>query len=150
VKLALGALVLAACSRTPPAPKSDAPTPAAGADAVAAAPEPSPTPPAGDPPVAADTEVTLKSTSSPSATVGGLTLTLLSAIEFTKAEGGAAGRGHRVKLRVESGSDKKEIFLTDQSSVFGHTLTLKSAGDGQADPHAPREAIAVIAVKAAP
>jgi hypothetical protein len=149
VKLLAGALLLAACTRTPPAPKGDAP-PARPEAAAPTTPPTATTPPAGDPPVATETEVTLKSQSSPSATVGGLTLTLLSAIEITKAEGGAAGRGHRVKLRVESGSDKKEIFLMGESSVFGHTLTLKSAGDGQADPHAPREAIAVIAVKAAP
>ena len=134
--VAAGLLMLTACARAP-SPTPDEPNTAA-------------TPTLKEPPVdTQETQVTLTSQSSPTAKVGGLTLTLLDLIEVAEPRDGKQRRFHRAKLHLEVGSDSRDVFLTTETTVMGYTLRLHSAGDGQANPHAPREGTAVIAVRPA-
>ena len=140
-------LALAACTRAPPSP-------ARGRDATET-PMASPVHDAAPPPKDAtvdtqETQVTLTSKSSPSAKVGALTLTLLDLIEVAEPRDGKVGRFHRAKLHLEVGTEARDVFLTGETTALGYTLRLHSAGDAQDNPHAPREGIAVIAVKPAP
>ena len=102
----------------------------------------------------AATEVTLKSKSSPRATVGDLAITLMSAITVAKpsGEGEKLERSHRVKLHLEKGADKRDMFLASGAAISfaGYSLTLTSSRDGQDTPQSPRESIVVIAVTPAP
>lgn len=160
----LGLLLLAAaCSRSPGsvarADDGAAPPPTAAPAPTATAPDPTApapaAPPAKDKPVTpAATEVTLKSKSSPRATVGELAITLMSAITVAKpsGEGEKLERSHRVKLHLEKGADKRDMFLGSGAAISfaGYSLTLSSARDGQDTPQSPRESIVVIAVTPAP
>ncbi len=128
MKAVTGLLVLAACTRAPDAP-----------------------PTLKDLPVdTQETQVTLRSRSAPTAKVGALTLTLIDLIEVAEPRGGKVRRFHRAKLHLEAGADSRDIFLTTETTAMGYTLRLHSAGDGQSDPHAPREGIAVIAIRPGP
>jgi hypothetical protein len=143
-------LLVSACGRTVSSaatgPGSDVPAPAtvsrAANDTV-----PSEAP-AKDPHVdTSTTHVTLKSSSNPTAKVGALTITLLEVIEVAAPVDGKVGRFHRAKLHLEAGGAARDVFLTEEVTALGYTLKLRSAGDGQDGPHAPRESIAVIDVR---
>ena len=142
--MATGLLALAACARAP-SPRSDGPNAAA-----AVTPAPAATPTLKEPPVdTQETQVTLTSKSHPTAKVGALTLTLIDLIEVAEPREGKVRRFPRAKLHLEVGPDSRDVFLTTETTAMGYTLRLHSAGDGQSDPHAPREGVAVIAVRPA-
>jgi hypothetical protein len=139
-------IVVVACTSPPAANRSDdTGTTVTTARALDAAPPPeAPVDSTSHP---SPTQVTLKTLSSPSATVGPLTLTLLEVIEVSKPQDGKVHRFHRARLRVETATESQVVFLSGETTALGYTLTLHSARDGQADPHSPRETIAVIDVR---
>lgn len=127
--------------------------PASGSDApIPFAPDREPAkPPTKDPHVdTSTTQVTLKSSSHPTAVVGPLTITLIEVIEVAAPSAGKIGRFHRAKLHLEAGGAARDVFLSDETTALGHVLKLRSAGDSQDNPHAARESIAVIDVRSAP
>lgn len=143
----VSAFAFAACTRSPPASRADHPDDASQTIIAPSTVEDAASQPQEPRVDTHETQVTLKSHSSPTATVGELNLTLVDLIQVAEPRGGKVGRFHRAKLHVVVGSDARDIFLTDQTIVLGYTLRLESAGDGQEDPHAPREGIAVISVR---